>query len=90
MLRSAWFAQELLTTFEAEVSEVALSPSRHSGTFKIFIDNTVIWDRSSSLTRGFPELKDLKQRVRDQIAPEKSLGHSDNQDLMTSSSSLEK
>ncbi|KAI9256171.1 Rdx family-domain-containing protein [Sporodiniella umbellata] len=74
MMRAAWTAQELLTTFENEIEELALIPS-DVGVFKVIADKTVVWDRKE---RGcFPELKDLKQLVRDVIAPEKALGHSD-------------
>ena len=37
---------------------------------------SVLWDRKSE--GGFPEAKQLKQRVRDSVAPKKNLGHSDN------------
>ena len=76
MLRSAYMAQELLTTFEKEIGEVALIPSRGlSGTFIARINGEVIWDRKTN--GGFPEIKELKQLVRDKIDPSKSLGHSD-------------
>ena len=76
MLRSAYMAQELLTTFEKEIGEVALIPSRGlSGTFTVRINGEVIWDRKAN--GGFPEIKELKQLVRDKIDPNKSLGHSD-------------
>ncbi|WP_410498530.1 SelT/SelW/SelH family protein [Chitinibacter sp. S2-10] len=74
MLRSAWLAQELLHTFAFEIGEVALQPGT-GGIFVIHCDDVLIWDRQ--LDGGFPEAKALKQRVRDQIAPEKNLGHSD-------------
>ncbi|KAI8918221.1 SelT/selW/selH domain-containing protein [Powellomyces hirtus] len=80
MLRAAWTAQELLTTFESTLGEIALQPGP-SGTFAVRLvpgeasAAVLLWDRK---TEGrFPELKDLKQRVRDWVAPEKSLGHSD-------------
>lgn len=75
MLRSAYFAQELLTTFAEDVKGILLAPSETSGTFKIFINEQLIFDRR--IDNGFPEIKDLKQRVRDIVNPEKSLGHSD-------------
>ena len=75
MLRSAYFAQELLTTFADDVKGVLLSPSEVSGTFIISTNGHVIFDRR--IENGFPEIKDLKQRVRDIVNPEKSLGHSD-------------
>ena len=75
MLRSAYFAQELLTTFSDDVKGVLLQPSENSGTFQIRIDDTLIFDRITA--GGFPEIKELKQKVRDIVNPEKSLGHSD-------------
>lgn len=80
LLRSAWLAQELLTTFTDELGEVALRPSATSGTFKIFLNDEEIFDRKSAgagAPGGFPEIKALKQQVRDRIAPGKSLGHSE-------------
>ena len=79
MLRSAYFAQELLTTFSEELGGVMLKPSETSGTFLIAVDETLIFDRK---TEGrFPEIKELKQLVRDIACPEKSLGHSDKSPL---------
>jgi len=75
MLRSAYFAQELLTTFTDDVKGVLLQPSETSGTFKISIDDNLIFDRR--IAGSFPEIKELKQQVRDIVNPEKSLGHSD-------------
>lgn len=75
MLRSAYMAQELLTTFTEDVNGVLLKPSETSGTFKISIDDALVFDRK--LAGGFPEIKELKQLVRDRVAPGKSLGHSD-------------
>lgn len=74
LLRAAWLAQELLTTFEAELGEVALIPGS-GGIFEIRVEDQLIWSRRSE--GRFPEAKEIKQRVRDAIAPEKSLGHSD-------------
>lgn len=74
LLRAAWMAQELLTTFAAELGEVALVPG-HGGVFEIHVDGQRIWSRAED--GGFPELKHLKQLVRDRVAPDKPLGHSD-------------
>lgn len=74
LLRAAWMAQELLTTFADELGELALVPGR-GGVFEIRVDGESIWERVRD--DGFPEIKELKQRVRDRIAPGKSLGHSD-------------
>jgi selenoprotein W-related protein len=74
MLRSAWLAQELLSTFDGELDEVALRPGT-GGVFHVWLNDQLIWDRVSD--GGFPEAKELKQRVRDLLCPERSLGHSD-------------
>ena len=74
LLRAAWMAQELLTTFESELGEVALVPGT-GGVFEVRVQGETIWSRQE---RGrFPESKELKQLIRDRIAPEKDLGHSD-------------
>lgn len=75
LLRAAWLAQEILTTFETQVGEVALQPSPVSGTFEVRVDGQLLWSRKAE--GRFPEAKELKQRLRDVIAPEMPLGHSD-------------
>ncbi len=77
LLRAGWMAQELLTTFSTELGEVALVPGG-SGVFEVRVEDKLIWSRKEQ--GGFPDLKELKQRVRDRIAPEKDLGHSDRKD----------
>ncbi len=74
MLRSAWLAQELLTTFEGELDEVALHPGT-GGIFHVWLNDQLVWDRVRD--GGFPEAKELKQRVRNLLCPDRSLGHSD-------------
>ena len=74
-LRAGWLAQELLSTFEAELAEIALVPGRTGGIFVVRLDGEVLWDRAAEA--GFPELRILKQRVRDRVAPGRALGHSD-------------
>ena len=71
--RSAWMAQEILGTFVEEISEVSLSPSEVPGHFEIRIDGILLWCRKSD--GGFPEVKDLKKRIRDRVAPDRDLGH---------------
>lgn len=66
--------QELLTTFQDEIGEVALQPGK-GGVFQIHLDEELIWCRVRD--HGFPDIKELKQRVRDRIAPQKDLGHSE-------------
>lgn len=74
LLRAGWTAQELLTTFEDELAEVSIGPGE-GGQFDIWLDGQLIWCRRDE--GGFPELKVLKQRLRDQLDPERDLGHSD-------------
>ncbi|MGH8667485.1 MAG: SelT/SelW/SelH family protein [Burkholderiales bacterium] len=74
LLRAAWMAQELLTTFEQEIAELALKPGS-GGIFEIRANGQLIWSRR---TEGrFPEIAELKRLVRDRIAPGRSLGHAD-------------
>ncbi len=74
LMRAAWMAQELLTTFESELGEVALVPGT-GGIFEVRVDEETIWSRKE---RGrFPDIKELKQLVRDRVAPDKELGHTD-------------
>ncbi|MGH9340641.1 MAG: SelT/SelW/SelH family protein [Acidobacteriota bacterium] len=77
LLRAAWMAQELLTTFENELGEIALVPGK-GGIFEVRLDAQTIFSRD--LEGRFPESKELKQLVRDRIAPDKHLGHSDRND----------
>ncbi|MEX6505562.1 SelT/SelW/SelH family protein [Jiella sp. M17.18] len=74
LLRAAWMAQELLSTFWTDLGEVALLPGT-GGVFEITYDGQAIWERKAD--GGFPEAKVLKQRVRDLLDPERNLGHSD-------------
>ncbi len=74
LLRSSWIAQEILTTFDEELSEVSLKPGT-GGIFEVRVNNQIIW---SLQDKGrFPDIKEIKKLVRDKIAPEKSLGHTD-------------
>ncbi|GAB4035241.1 Rdx family protein [Spirosoma jeollabukense] len=75
LLRSAWMAQEVLITFTDDVHGVLLHPSEFSGRFLVKVDDQVIFDRK--VAGRFPDIKELKQLVRDVVNPEKDLGHSD-------------
>ncbi|OGE49466.1 hypothetical protein PENARI_c021G00192 [Penicillium arizonense] len=87
MLRAAYFAQELLSTFSTDLGEVALVPMT-GGVFTVTIwhgtasddgqittRESILWDRKRD--GGFPEVKALKSLVRNVIAPERDLGHTD-------------
>ncbi len=74
LLRAAWMAQELLTTFQDEIGELALQPGS-GGIFEIRVEEDTIWSRTAQ--GRFPEMKELKQLIRDCIAPGRDLGHSD-------------
>lgn len=74
LLRAAWMAQELLTTFEKELSEVALKPGT-GGVFDVRVNGQTVFSRKEA--GRFPESKELKQRVRDRVAAGRDLGHSD-------------
>ena len=74
LLRAAWMAQELLSTFSNEIGEVALAPGT-GGVFDIRVGEELVWSRAQQ--GRFPDIKELKQLVRDRIAPARNLGHSD-------------
>jgi selenoprotein W-related protein len=75
LLRTAYMAKEIHTTFAEDVEAVSLKPAALAGTFTIDINEEILFDRKE---RGrFPEIKELKQLIRDKINPEKGLGHSD-------------
>jgi selenoprotein W-related protein len=52
---------------------VALVPGT-GGVFEIRLDDETIWSRKA---QGFPDLAELKRLVRDRVAPDRDLGHSD-------------
>ncbi len=74
LLRAAWMAQELLTTFDEELGGVALIPGT-GGVFVVRVNGVTVWSRKDD--GGFPQITELKRRVRDRVAPEKELGHVD-------------
>lgn len=75
LLRAAYMAQEILSTFVDDVQSVTLVPSETGGRFTISINEAIIFDRKEY--GGFPEIKELKQTIRDVVHPGKDLGHSD-------------
>lgn len=75
MLRAAYVAQELLTTFTDDIYGTMLRPSEVSGRFVVSVDGKEVFDRKRE--GRFPETKELKQLIRDIVNPGKDLGHSD-------------
>lgn len=57
-----------------ELDLLALHPGS-GGIFEVWVNEKRIWSRKEQ--GGFPEIKVLKQLVRDEIDPERSLGHVD-------------
>ena len=78
LLRAGWTAQELLSTFAAELGSVTLIPDDTGGVFEVKVDGRLIWSRKDQ--GRFPEMKELKQLVRDKVAPERDLGHVDSKE----------
>jgi len=54
---------------------VTLVPDMTGGVFVVTLDGKLVWSRKQH--GRSPEMKELKQLVRDEIAPERDVGHSD-------------
>lgn len=74
LLRAAWMAQELLSTFSEELGGVLLEPGT-GGIFEVEVAGGIVWERKRD--GGFPGAAELKRRVRDAAFPDRALGHSD-------------
>ena len=61
LLRAAWMAQELLTTFEREIASLSLCPG-DGGIFEVRVDGAAVWSRAAD--GGFPDIAELKRRGR--------------------------
>ncbi len=70
--------QELLSTFGEELGSVTLIPDDTGGVFEVRVDGQLIWSRGEQ--GRFPEVKELKQLVRDRVAPGRDLGHVDHKE----------
>jgi selenoprotein W-related protein len=75
LLRAAWLAQELLSTFETELGGVTLVPNDEGGVFRVRLDGEELFSRAGA--GRFPESAELKRLLRDRIAPGRDLGHLD-------------
>ena len=74
MLRASWMAQELLNTFDGDIASLTLRPGT-GGIFDVRVDNKLVWLRKQE--GRFPDISELKQRVRDMLDPHRQLGHND-------------
>ncbi len=74
LLRAGWMAQELLSTFDGKLDELTLKPGT-GGIFEVYANDQRVWSRKDA--GRFPDITELKQVVRDVIAPERDLGHID-------------
>ena len=74
LLRAGWMAQELLSTFDGDLDAVTLRPGT-GGVFEILLDGETLWSRKGE--GRFPEIVELKQKLRDRIDPARDLGHLD-------------
>jgi selenoprotein W-related protein len=72
MLRAAYVAEELLSTFENELGEVALVPAS-GGVFEVTLDGETIATNRERKT--MPDVGEVKRLLRDRIAPERRVGH---------------
>jgi selenoprotein W-related protein len=54
---------------------VTLKPGKTGGIFEIRLNEATVWSRKAE--GRFPEVKELKKRVRDIVAPTRDLGHLD-------------
>ena len=74
LLRAGWTAQELLASFGTDLGALTLVPGT-GGIFEVRVGDKIVWERKRD--GGFPDIRILKQLVRDEVAPGRSLGHTD-------------
>jgi len=74
LLRASWMAQELLSTFDGDITALTLKPGT-GGVFDVALDGRILWSRKQH--GRFPEISELKQQLRDAIDPQRDLGHID-------------
>lgn len=81
--RASWIQTELFLTFPIPLlRSITLQPlnaPETGGRFRVWLDRGNGWELCWCRKKegGFPELKVLKQRIRNLIQPDMSLGHSD-------------
>ena len=74
LLRAAWLAQELLTTFESDLAGVTLVPGT-GGVFEVRVGDELLFSRAEAGRHA--EAAEIKRLVRDRVAPGRDLGHAD-------------
>jgi selenoprotein W-related protein len=74
LLRASWIAQELLSTFDGDLESLTLRPGT-GGVFDLTLDGQLLWSRKGE--GRFPDISELKQRLRNRIDPARDLGHID-------------
>jgi len=74
VVRATWMAEELLFTFADRLEAVALKPGK-DGVFKVYLGDSLLFDRKEE--GRFPDPRELRAMIRDRIAPEMELGHSE-------------
>jgi selenoprotein W-related protein len=72
LLRAAWMAEELLTTFGAELAEVALRPGS-GGIFEVAVDGAVVATNRDHAP--MPDPAAVKRAIRDIVSPDRKIGH---------------
>lgn len=80
LLRAQWMGLELLSTFRDEIGALTLRPGT-GGIFEVRADGELVWSRAAQ--GRFPEIAELKRRVRDRIAPGRHLGHTERSERET-------
>lgn len=74
VVRATWMAEELLFTFGQRLDQVSLKPG-DGGVFRVHLDEELLFDRKKE--GRFPDPRELRAMIRDRIAPELDLGHSE-------------
>ena len=62
------------STFEQEIGGVTLIPGT-GGVFDVRVQGALLWSRREQ--GRFPDIKELKRLLRDRVAPDKDLGHTE-------------
>jgi selenoprotein W-related protein len=72
LARATWMAQELLSTYKADVSGVLLKPGS-GGIFSVRIDDALIF--SNKQAGRFPEMREVRDAVQSALGREPLQSH---------------